>query len=124
MAIKDLLKFGHKHYVPLLKGKDGEFKALLNVPPGATASITPLIEMMPAGRLPLLNRIRLTVSKIQKSWGARGPFFLDLEHVAGEENVEVAGSPVHTATHVFALARTAGLNAVPIVTVARSAAFL
>ena len=37
--------FGYKHYVPILKGKDGEFRALARLTPSVRRKITPFIDI-------------------------------------------------------------------------------
>ncbi len=37
--------FGYKHYVPVLKGKEGEFRALAHLPPNAKDRLTPFIDI-------------------------------------------------------------------------------
>jgi hypothetical protein len=37
--------FGYKHYVPILKGKDGEFRALEHLTPKIRRNLTPFIDI-------------------------------------------------------------------------------
>lgn len=39
--------FGHAHYVPVLKGRDGEYGALQSLSRGVRDALTPLLELPP-----------------------------------------------------------------------------
>lgn len=104
--------FDHRHYVPILKGKDGEFNALREQQ--SRAAVTPLIELVPPGALSPLKRFEQTISKIRRSWGQANRFFYDMLYVP-TESVASNGVVVHAATHVFSLARHSGLLAIPVV---------
>lgn len=82
--------FNHKHYVPVLRWKLGEQKALEQLSENIKTHITPLIELVPSefgGKkirrdTGLANRISNTVAQVLKCWG-RSPFFLDVGHLDG-----------------------------------------
>ena len=39
--------FDHKHYVPILGGKAGEYRALRELTPAIKSNLTPLVEVPP-----------------------------------------------------------------------------
>lgn len=75
--------FGYKHYVPILKGKMGEFKALshLRLRPSIYAKLTPFFDI-PRPENQWKSRFDEYLAKkavyIQKNWGAIGTIFVDL----------------------------------------------
>lgn len=124
--------FTHTHYLPILKGKRGEFEALRKLQPQVTAALTPIIEI-PAvdwdwendvARKLEADHVRAGLDGMVKAWGTARPFFLD-PATAGL-TTPVVGDPSnrHPYTFVFDEARTRGLLAVPVVALAPDAATL
>lgn len=75
--------FDHRHYVPILRWKAGEKRALKGLLPRDKAGMTPLFEWSRAGEVsPEEDRVtpvptpRELDADILKHWGAR-PFFCD-----------------------------------------------
>ena len=78
--------FDHNHYVPILKGKDGEYRALKLLSPKVKEQFTPVIDVPPmpknygdgrSGKT-LHQHISRIPGKIESSWGTKRPVFLDL----------------------------------------------
>lgn len=78
--------FGYKHYVPVLKGKDGEFRALACLTPNAKRNITPFIDI-PRRELdidtnqpkdPIDIYLRKKAKKIHDVWGTAQKIFVDV----------------------------------------------
>lgn len=78
--------FQFNHYVPILKGKDGEFGAVKTLAKGTKSKLTPLFDVprvpldFPGNtpKLPLEDHLAKVVKKIKKSWGKKDKFFIDL----------------------------------------------
>ncbi len=78
--------FDHRHYVPILKGKDGEFGALHELSKDAKSNMTPLIDVLRVpldwekGRpsKPLHEHLARISEQIRKSWLSNRPVFVDL----------------------------------------------
>jgi len=73
--------FGFKHYVPILKGKMGEFRALSHLTPGIYTKLTPFFDIpRPDDRWK--DRFHGYLAKkadyIHKNWGALRAIFVDL----------------------------------------------
>src|SRR5262245_34017419 len=84
--------FDHTHYVPLLKGKEGEYRALKNLYDTPKSAMTPLVDVQPV-RWDFRNErpatsieahIKKLPDKLSKSWGSRQPFFIDLYAVQSD----------------------------------------
>jgi hypothetical protein len=111
--------FDHTHYVPILKGRAGEYGALREMTADVKAGLTPLIEVPP---IPwdfereepdktIDQHLERLSSKIVQSWGVERPLFLDLLWLAPEERMANGDHPL---AHVFGIAREDGLQLVPV----------
>lgn len=105
--------FGHHHhYVPILKWKRGEQNALKATSAASKARLTPLIELVSVPvdlktKLPkksLVKHIDDAVGCIGACWGTRSLLFLDPGAASG------SGGAMHT----FAMAKTQGIQFVPV----------
>jgi len=115
--------FDHTHYVPILKGKLGEFNALKQLYSQDRAALTPLIEVAPvdwdydddqAKKTEALH-LEAVQDKMVKGWGVDRPFFVDLG--AANLTTPVVGDALnrHPYTYFFDIARAKGLLAIPVV---------
>lgn len=111
--------FDDKHYVPILKGKMGEFEALRTLTPAAKTRLTPVIDVPPPAwdyeknvqKGTLANHLQKIVLKyLARSWEHTRPLFLDLSYCAGE-NRTVDG--VHPVTYALTLAEEKKLLVIP-----------
>src|SRR5437762_1614775 len=104
--------FDHKHYVPILKGKEGEFAALAHLK--SRQPFTPLVEVVPASgkKGTLEKRFKTTILKLVNGWGRADPLFLDLVFIETDEMTP--GGRVHPVTAFFDTARSAALKAIPV----------
>jgi Beta protein len=121
--------FGTDHYVPILRAKLGEFKALGGSTAQVRDSFTPLIELPPTawegdegeaapeGPDPSLAGV---AKRIEQNWEGDRLFFLDLGLVA---STPALGGGVHPVELVFQDARTRGLSAIPVTSPGRDDAF-
>jgi Beta protein len=111
--------FDHRHYVPILKGRAGEYTALREMTPDVKGGLTPLIEVPPIPWDFELDEPDKTIdqhlerlsSQIVQSWGVDRPLFLDLLWIAPEERMPNGDHPL---THVFRTAREDGLQLIPV----------
>lgn len=112
-------------YVPLLKAKEGEFRALRNLADDVKAEITPLLEAPPLdgyGDLdppaePTVDTQLLRLpQKLERAWGDGARFFLDLGLV--DSDPALAGGE-HPVSYVFARVRELGLQGVPVTALSR-----
>jgi hypothetical protein len=77
--------FKHKHYVPILKGKAGEYQALSTLPATVKSQMTPLIEIPEISWNFVTDEPSTTIDghlnnvaeNIDSSWG-KAPVFVDL----------------------------------------------
>jgi len=97
--------FGHTHYVPILRWKRAEQKALRELFPADKHAITPLVEV-PGGD----HNPRELAEQIAKTWG-HDHMFLDVRHLA--TRVPYAGD-THPVTGLFNIARMLGLKVIPV----------
>lgn len=76
--------FGHSHYVPILKWKQGEYRGLATVDAKTKRFLTPVIELLEPGDREGLKR---AFRQVERAWGNERPFFLDL-YYCGEQQIE------------------------------------
>jgi hypothetical protein len=105
------------HYVPVLKGKRGEFDALAGLADAHRPGLTPLIEVIPVPwdwtndipTKPLGEHLKSTVDRLATSWGGKQPVWLDTLWL--EPGDTVSGKPA--LEHLFDEAR-GHLHALPV----------
>jgi len=110
--------FNHRHYVPILKGKEGEFGALAELNQSVKEQLTPLIDVPQVDtdlntgkpKKSLSSHLSSTVTKIKSSWGTERPFFLDLFDLKASDRVDDGN---HTLTYIFDLMRSNNIKAIP-----------
>lgn len=80
--------FDRRHYVPILKWKQGEQFAVRELDPADKASLTPLIEVMPASSdeddvdpRAVDQLIEKAANQLETCWGTTDPIFVDLDLV-------------------------------------------
>src|SRR2546425_1691664 len=97
--------FDNKHYVPILRWKQGEQIALRELYPRDRSAMTPLVEI-PKDYDKNLDD---TVKSIAKSWGSNAMFF-DVFAIAINNGLRWGSNPV---TELFNRARDLGLGLIP-----------
>jgi hypothetical protein len=88
--------FDHKHYVPILKGREGEYAALQTLSPEVKSALTPLVEIPPiawdfAEEKPtksIDDHLEKVGEKLECSWQESRPFFLDLLWISETERMK------------------------------------
>jgi hypothetical protein len=109
-----------KHYVPILKGKQGEYHALRELVANVKKCLTPLIEV-PA--IPwdydeeqpdksLDAHLVGVPAKMQECWGTGDPFFLDVSLCSDGAST---ADGLHPAAHLLGKCRELSLRAVPVI---------
>lgn len=112
------------HYYPLLKGRDGEFRALEQLSVDQREPMTPLIDVPPQSitfeRVDDDKRIQIDTidetldgyaAKVVKAWGQVDPCLID---IAGFDPRDRLKNGDHPLVAFFAEAREVGLAAVPV----------
>jgi hypothetical protein len=110
--------FDHRHYVPLLKGKAGEFGALAELSVATKAKITPLIEVPPVTdnletgkpNKPLDIHLAYIADKIKAAWGDDRPLFVDLFWIELKDRTDKG---VHPLACIFERFRSIGVLGIP-----------
>lgn len=95
--------FGQDHYVPILKWKRGEQKALEHVSATSKVHMTPLIEIVPVpydfvNEQPAKSvdqHLNGTSEQIVSSWGVDRPIFLDLYWIDPTERMSNGSHPLN-----------------------------
>lgn len=120
---------GHKHYVPILKGKRGERRALASLDVLEKERLTPLIDVPPLEVDPETDHPAQTVDEaleglaksLSESWGQLERCFVDL---AGFEPGLRLEDGRHPARAFFGDARETDLAAIPVVGLDRDGDYL
>ena len=87
--------FSYRHYVPILKGKKGEFDALQSISKKTKQGITPLINIPPRKTdVPIEHHLWKIAKKIGNSWGFNKPLFIDLFNIDLSEHMTNGTQPV------------------------------
>jgi len=119
--------FDHRHYVPVLKWKQGEYLALSKLAAPIKASITPLIEIPPIGWDFEESRLSKTVDdhlkkfgrRLRQKWGDR-PIFVDLWLIDPNMLTKGGLTPLECA---FQDAQAEGAHPVPVTGIHREASY-
>jgi ribosomal protein S19 len=117
-----------KRYVPILKWKAGEYRALKDLTDEVRAGIRPLLEMKP---LPvdfdsgnpaktLQEHLEKVPSEILKHWGKSNESLLDLPYFQPKDRME---RNVHPLTFLLTQGRRLGLKLIPVVTPSRDSQY-
>lgn len=120
--------FNHRHYVPILKWKMGEYQALQRLTAPVKDGLTPLLEIPPVGFDFETGQQKETADdhlgdfgrRLKSKWQARS-CFVDLKFLP--PHTRMAGGH-HYVDAVFNAARTEGCATIPVVSFASDAAFL
>lgn len=118
--------FSSMHYVPVLTGKAGEYRALRQLSSDIKAGITPLIEVPPipwdhendAPSRTLDQHLAKTAENIECHWGNEAAVFVDLYCVEDEGSMPCDQHPVE---FVLSDARSRGVHAIPVTGLERDA---
>lgn len=119
--------FSHRHYVPVLKWKQGEYQALQRLASPTKDALTPLLEIPGVGFDHEAGTNRETVDshlgdfarRLKSKWGARN-CFVDLKYIDPAARMADGRHPLEA---VFDDLRTEGCRAVPVVGLGRDAAY-
>lgn len=106
--------FGHKHYVPVLKGKRAEFPALQEL--RSNESITPLFEAVPTSEPEYVPK------RMSAFWPSDKPYFIDLLFLDDEEMDESEASS-HPLLACFKEVVEKNQAAIPVTGTGRSPAY-
>lgn len=114
-----------KHYIPILKGKEGEFSALRDLSSQTRSRITPVVEVPPTPwdyfndteQRTLGEHVHRVVTRLAACWGTASELFVDLELV-GDGPMADGRHPVQA---FLQEARGEGLVAIPVTSLGRSA---
>jgi len=121
--------FDHKHYVPVLKGRDGEYGAIQSTNAESRGNFTPLLELPPIRwdfreRKPartIDEHLQKVTQKIERAWGSERTLFLDLQWIEEQERMKDGEHPVR---FLFRSARARRLCLIPVVGLLRGEDFL
>jgi len=118
------MNFGHCHYVPALKWKRGEARALRDFlgagfPKAKDGSLTPLAEVLDQPwdwpndqpRKTLDRQLNETTDSIVNHWGTAGPLFVDTKWVDPSQRVASGEHPVY---HVAQSLNGDSVHSVPV----------
>lgn len=116
--------FDQGHYVPILKGRNGEYGALQVMSPDVKTRLTPVIEAPPIGwdfaeerpAKTIDEHLRQVSAKIHQYWGDERPLYLDLLWIPDRECMSDGSHPM---TYVFDSARQVGLQLIPVIGLVR-----
>ncbi len=120
--------FGHGHYVPVLKWKQGEYQALHRLADGAKAGLTPLIEIPAVGFDHEAGEDRESIDshlgdfgrRLKAKWGSR-LCFVDAKYIDSDTRMADGG---HYVEAIFHAVRAEGCRAVPVVALGSDSQYL
>ncbi len=120
--------FNHRHYVPILKWKMGEYQALSRLTDPVKDRLTPLLEIPPVGFDHETGQDRESADahlgdfgrRLKSKWQAR-PCFVDLKWLPAHTRMAGGG---HCVEAVFAASRAENCVTIPVVSFASDPAFI
>jgi len=120
--------FNHHHYVPIVRWKRGEQKALELMDPSVKAGMTPLIEIPPITwdfekelpKITIDEHLSGVGQKVNKAWGRNAPIFVDAYQVCIEDD-ERMQSGQHPLEYIIDDLYSEGLTAIPVTGISRGA---
>ena len=113
------MNFDHRHYIPCLRWKQGEYQAVWRLPDTTKRAFTPLIEVPELGwdfeekkEKKTIDELLsdFTLKKVYKKWGS-SPCFVDLNLIPPAERME---NGVHPISLIFNELRAIKCIAVPV----------
>jgi hypothetical protein len=118
--------FDHTHYVPILKGKDGEYGALKELNSATKSGLTPLIEVISIPwdfqndqpKETIDTHLDDVAAKILASWGNTQPLYVDPYWIDESERMKDGR---HYLTFVFDDTRAKGVLGIPVTGLRRDA---
>lgn len=120
--------FDHKHYVPVLKGKDAEYGALRELSAEAKSHLTPLIEIPPIpydfeNDRPAKSidaHLEKVVEKVLGCWMFKRPLFMDFLYIPPSELMKGDEQPL---TYLLNNARLKQLRIIPVTGINRDGSY-
>lgn len=121
-------EFDHTHYVPILKGKEGEYLALRELSAAVRQRMTPVIEppSIPydfANETPAKTvdeHLAKVVEKLDACWGRDLPLFIDLGWIPASEVMSDGRQPLK---YIFDEARLKELMSIPVTGLSRESQY-
>jgi hypothetical protein len=121
--------FTHKHYVPILKGRKGEYGALETLSPAVKTALTPLIEIPPIPwdwqeeqpAKSIDTHLEKVGANLQRCWPSDRPLYVDLLWISESERMSDGEHPLE---YVFRAARERSLWTIPVVNLIRGDEYL
>jgi hypothetical protein len=118
----------HTDYVPILKGKDGEYGALKELSPSTKSKLTPLVEIISVPwdfekevpKESIDTHLEDVCGKILASWGTNHPLYIDPYWIDESERMKDSSHPL---TYVFDDGRKKGVLGVPVTGLSRDSAY-
>lgn len=117
--------FDYRHYVPILKGKDGELRALACLTSNARRNITPFLDIprrdldintkRPKG--PIDAYLKNKAKKIEKFWGTDRKIFVDVYDLSLDLRTP---NGTHFVEYLFSQLRGYNVQAIPVIGLDRS----
>src|SRR6266498_4658070 len=121
------MSFGHRHYVPCLRWKQGEYKAMSLLSNGARDLITPLIEIPEKGfdfetwtdKKSIDEHLAPVAKRVKQNWQRR-LCFVDLNLIPSSELMR---GGVHPVKFIFDQLRVLECSAIPVTGLTRNAQY-
>lgn len=118
--------FERNHYVPIIRWKRGEQKALEYLEDSLKYTMTPLIEVPPIDWDFQNEEPKKTIDEhlegigdtIKKSWNHNGAIFIDAYHVCLED-IELMSNGQHPLEYIISEAHNKGITAIPVTGIKR-----
>lgn len=122
------MQFKHRHYVPVLKWKAGEYKALRDVSISDKSAMTPLAEIVPvpwdwgsdAPAKTLDDHLAQVPAQMASCWGVSEPLFVELNLLDSSDRLASGNHPVDG---LFSQISLAGVKVIPVTGLDRDAAY-
>lgn len=106
--------FSYNHYIPILKGKNGEFGALAKLAKEVKKQVTPLIDVVRLSHAKknetLEGHLKNTAEKISTSWGTEHTIYIDLFDI---DLTNRTSEGIHPMAQIFDYLSQEGVKSIP-----------
>lgn len=101
-----------KQYVPILKGKDGEFSALAKLPSEQKERIVPIIDLVPNPSKKFNDHLKDILGYVKKKWEQHRLFYIDGHMI---QDYDYLSTGIYSMKYIFSELHKDNFNVIPVI---------